>query len=360
MTNWGSANMSEGRKNTGGKSNQKNEKYLSLQTPAVGENAEFSVRFIGDLHKFFTHWTADKKRKLCLKTAAIKANNGESLYKKQNPDGSFSDYTVEDINKCPFCQRGDDPRPRYAANVIDMKEMQELAAQSKPPIVRLMEFPVTVYQSIEYFMDKHKVIPSDLAQGPVFIIRLKYPKRAGLTKQDIQYEVDWTNPGTAPISAQDWEVLNAKLHNLINEYNPYRPGVQNVFGDTNQQGMNSNPQVFSPATTMNFNDSGANNTGFGPSITGNSFNMPQQSQPQPQVQAQSQPEVQQQSQPQPQQSQFSFGVNTQQDQPQSQVSPQSQENTQYSPPLAQQNSGVNNEQSLLNELSGIMSNLQSK
>jgi hypothetical protein len=89
-----------------------------------------------------------------------------------------------------------------------------------------MEFPVTVYESIEYFINNHKILPNDLQYGPAFIIRLEYPKKPNVTAQDIRYVVDWTEVGSCQIAESEWPILSGKMHNLVTEYDPFRQGSQ--------------------------------------------------------------------------------------------------------------------------------------
>lgn len=276
MSNWGSANMHEDKKykdgNKGNAKSSSGEKYLSLKTPAIGVNATFTVRFIGEPMKFFAHWVSKDQRKFCFKTlTAIDATTGQPIYRKQDPMGNLVPFSMEDIEKCPICMRGEEPKTRYASNVIDLNEAYKLSLEKKPPIVRIMEFPVSVYESIEYFINNHKILPNDLKYGPAFIIRLEYPKKSGLTAQDVRYTVDWTEPGSSPISDADWAFLSKKLHNLVYEYDPLRPGKQSLVSvDGNNNFSNYDPNINTtnnPSTQLHSQDVTVP-TGFGASITG--------------------------------------------------------------------------------------------
>ena len=260
MTNWSTVQNTGAKKGGYVKGDPTtNLKYLTLKTPQLGVDATFYVRFVGDLHVFYSHWISAKNRKFCLKTLTMRYPNGDYVYKKQDPQGNLTPYTMEDIGRCPLCARGEQPKIRYASNVIDLAELD----RTKEFNVRLMEFPTTVKEYMEYFINNFKIYPNDQINAPAFIISLKYPKKSGITNQDVRYEVDWSDPGKSPLSDSDMAIISQKMHNLVTEYDPFRPGVQCQFGDASGATNVSAPTVAS---------------GFGAPITGatpSQFSMPQ-------------------------------------------------------------------------------------
>jgi len=211
---------------------RKNDKYLKISEPGV-----YRVRLLGEYHAFLFHWNPDG-RKICAKTLEIRnpdytaedgsIRRGDYIYKQRDAAGNLVDYTSEQTY-CYKCE-SDESRKRFVINVLEQNENDQLKAAGSPPNVRVMEFPYAVYKWLEDFYNQTGYYPSDPTYGPVFTIEVKYPRKPAGQKpepREIIYEASWSDPGTAPISQQEYEMLfngggtnKPLVYNLVDEYNP--------------------------------------------------------------------------------------------------------------------------------------------
>jgi hypothetical protein len=240
------------------------DKYLALKANKnVKEVATYKIRLVGDFLKFYQHFLPSG-RKFCLKTllsatvpSETNPSGKERVYKKKLPDGTLVDYTKEDVEKCPVCINNEgDPTTRYAINAINLEEYKDKKDDCP---VRIMEFNKSVFDGIIFAQNEYNIDPTDIENGPVFIVTISYKKKLNPTNKDIEYNVDvLKNKDGNPFNfslRSNWNNIKSKMHDLAHEYNPFRPGKQCPFD-------------FSREEDKNYAADAAGITGFNGSITG--------------------------------------------------------------------------------------------